>query len=166
MILSVFTKIMIAQTSSKYLMNFFHFSMEKRKKMYSHVQPFLKYTTLVVQIYSKKINPKIQPKVYLQTPRHMIRCSPDIVTSYWSKKMRINSKIESVLNGSLGCGKTIARTPSSQSFFGLLSLILPNKFTMKGRKENDESAKPSQEFVLKHIAIKLLILTLAKKRRT
>jgi hypothetical protein len=29
-----------------------------------HVQPFLKYTTLVVQIFIKKINPNIQPMVY------------------------------------------------------------------------------------------------------
>ena len=74
-------------------------------------------------------------------------------------------KVESVLNGSLGCVKTIARATFPQSFLGLLSLSLPKKFHMKGGKENAESAKPSQEFILKHIAIKLLALTLSKKRR-
>ena len=75
-------------------------------------------------------------------------------------------KVESVLNCSPGCGKNIARTSFPQGFFCLLSFILSKKFNMKGGKESTESANSPQKLVLKHIAIKLLILTLAKKRRT
>jgi hypothetical protein len=42
-----------------------------------HVQPFLKCTTLVVQIFAKKINLRIQPMVYLQTLQQML---------YWRNK--------------------------------------------------------------------------------
>jgi hypothetical protein len=44
-------------------------------------------------------------------------------------------KLESVLNGFLGCGKTRSITTFPQTFNGLLSLILPKKFTMKGGRE-------------------------------
>ena len=72
-------------------------------------------------------------------------------------------KVESVLNDSPGCVKTSTPATFPQILFALLSLILPEKFKMKGGKENAEHTAPSQLLVLKHIAIKLLILLLLKK---
>ena len=72
-------------------------------------------------------------------------------------------KVESVHNDSPGYGKTSPFATFPQFLFALLSLILPEKFKMKRGKENAEHTAPSQLLVLKHIAIKLLILTIAKK---
>ena len=59
------------------LLEFFSFFHGKDKKN-SHVQPFLKCTTLVVRIFEIKINPKIQPMVYLQDSHYMLYYSPDV----------------------------------------------------------------------------------------
>jgi hypothetical protein len=61
---------MIVQIINRPHMSFSHFFLKKEKK--SHVQPFLKCTTLVVRIFEIKINPKIQPMVYLQTLIQML----------------------------------------------------------------------------------------------
>ena len=53
------------------LFEFFSFFFGKEKKEFC-VQPFLKCTTLVVRIFEIKINPNIQPMVYLQTLIQML----------------------------------------------------------------------------------------------
>jgi hypothetical protein len=50
-------------------------------------------------------------------------------------------KVESVLNGLLGCKKTRPLATFPQIFFGLLSLILPKKFTMKRGEDGAKHAK-------------------------
>jgi hypothetical protein len=54
------------------LVSFLFFPGKEKKNF--HVQPFLKCTTLVVRIFEIKINPKIQPMVYLQIFIQMLYC--------------------------------------------------------------------------------------------
>jgi len=66
-------------------------------------------------------------------------------------------KVESVLNGFLGCGKTRPLAIFPQIFLDLFSLIQPKRFTIT-RWESPACAKYHQKLVPKHIAIKLLTL--------
>jgi len=63
---------------------FFSFFREKEKKEFC-VQPFLKCTTLVVRIFEIKINPNIQPMVYLQTLIQML---------YWKIEPGLKPRVE------------------------------------------------------------------------
>jgi len=49
-------------------------------------------------------------------------------------------KLESVVNGFLGCGKTRPIATFPQNILGLLSFILPKIFTMKGEGGGGASA--------------------------
>ncbi len=60
-------------------------------------------------------------------------------------------KVESVLNGSPECGKTIARATFPHSFLRLLSLSLPEKFPMKSWDECINASYPSVEKLFKRL---------------
>jgi hypothetical protein len=64
---------MNARIANRFYLSFFHFFPWEVKKS-PYVQPFLKCTTLVVRIFELKINPNIQPMVYLQTFIQMLYC--------------------------------------------------------------------------------------------
>ena len=69
-------KKMNARIANRFYLNLSHFFSGKEKKEFC-VQPFLKCTTLVVRIFEIKINPNIQPMVYLQTFIQMLYCKID-----------------------------------------------------------------------------------------
>jgi hypothetical protein len=69
------------------LLEFFSFFHGKEKKNF-HVQPFLKCTTLVVRIFEIKINPKIQPMVYLQIFIQML---------YWKIEPGLKTQVRKIL---------------------------------------------------------------------
>ena len=68
-------------------LEFFSFFSKKEKKD-SCVQPFLKCTTLVVRIFEIKINPNIQPMVYLQTLIQML---------YWKSEPGLKTQVRRIL---------------------------------------------------------------------
>jgi hypothetical protein len=65
------------------LVSFLFFPGKEKKD--SGVQPFLKCTTLVVRIFEIKINPNIQPMVYVQTLIHML---------YWKIEPGLKPRVE------------------------------------------------------------------------
>jgi hypothetical protein len=67
------------------------------------------------------------------------------------------NKVESVLNGFLGWGKTRTLATFPQILLDMFSLIQPKRFTITGW-EGPACAKFPQVLVPKHIAIKLLTL--------
>jgi hypothetical protein len=67
------------------------------------------------------------------------------------------NKVESVLNGFLGLGKTRALATFPQIFFGLLSLILPKTFTIKGMG-GESASHPHVETVFKRLIRSYLTL--------
>jgi hypothetical protein len=67
-------------------------------------------------------------------------------------------KIESVLNGSLGCGKTRSLATFPQILFGLLYLILPKIFTMKRGEGGASASHPSVEALFKRLIRNYLTL--------
>jgi hypothetical protein len=58
-------------------------------------------------------------------------------------------KVESVLNGSLGWGKTRSLATLPQILFGLLSLILPKIFTIKKGGGGASASHPHVEALFK-----------------
>jgi hypothetical protein len=54
-------------------------------------------------------------------------------------------KVESILNGFLGWGKTRSSAIFPQILFGLLSLILPKIFTIQGGEGNANASHPHVE---------------------
>jgi hypothetical protein len=60
-------------------------------------------------------------------------------------------KVESVLNGSLGWGKTRTLATFPQILFCLLSLILPKIFTIKGGEGGASASHPRVETLFKRL---------------
>jgi hypothetical protein len=69
-------------------------------------------------------------------------------------------KVESVLNGSLGSGKTRSLATFPHIRFGLLSLILPKIFTIKGGEGGASASHPHVEALFKRSVSKNLTLPL------
>jgi hypothetical protein len=67
------------------------------------------------------------------------------------------NKVESVLNGLLGWGKTRTIATFPQIFLDLFSLMRSKRFPITGW-ESPEFAKSPQKLVPNHIAIKILTL--------
>lgn len=72
-------------------------------------------------------------------------------------------KVESVLNGSLGFGKTRPHATFPQILFSLLSLILTKIFTMKGGEGGASASHPPVEALLKRFIRSYLTLHLIYK---
>lgn len=68
-------------------------------------------------------------------------------------------KVESVLNGLQGFAKTKPLATFPQIFFGLPSLILPKKFTMKGGEGVASASHSCVEALFKCLIRKYLTLT-------
>lgn len=58
-------------------------------------------------------------------------------------------KVESIFNGSLGWGKTRPFDTLPKILFGLLSIILPKIFTIKGVEEDAGASHPNVEALFK-----------------
>jgi len=73
-------------------------------------------------------------------------------------------KVEPILNGALGFGKTRFLAACQQILFGLLSLILPKIFTTKEGEGGVNASNPHVEALFKRPISTNLTLTFLKKR--